>query len=152
MNMQLFSKTVDYKPTHKKKNTYVVKISPFHSLKMFALCGDTPMLVTKKNGASAQTGEAWATATRFPNPFAQYMVNEYPQLQPVMGNLSTTIVEYLDKDTGAPVLQLYPTSVYVFDGYENDYMSHLNHASRRDLNHQIEQRRKMLEMLNQKSK
>jgi len=119
---------------------------------MFALCQDTPMAVSKKNGVPQQTGEAWTTATRFPNPSAQYMVNEYKQLQPIMGELAATIIEYLDKNTDAPVLQLFPTSVYVFDGYETDYMSHLNHASRQDLKYQIEKRRKMLEIQNQKSK
>ncbi len=150
--MQLFSKTVNYKPTHKKKNTYVVMISPFCDLKMFALCKDTPMAIIKENGTARQTGAAWLTATKFPNPAAQYMVNAHQQLKPIMGELATTIAEYLDKNTGAPVLQLFPTSVHVFDGYETDYRAHLNHASRRDLKYQIEKRRKMCEMLNQNSK
>ena len=58
--------------------------------------------------------------------------------------ISTQIIEYLDKATGKPVIQVYPDSFYIFDGYEENCMAHLNHASRRDLNKQIELRKKLL--------
>lgn len=58
--------------------------------------------------------------------------------------MSATIIEYLDKDNGKPVIQLYPESSYVFEEYKHDYMSHLNHASRRDLLRQLALRDKKI--------
>ena len=58
--------------------------------------------------------------------------------------ISTQIIEYLDKNTGKPVVQVYPDSVHIFDGYEENYMSHLNHATRRDLEKQIALRERLI--------
>lgn len=131
--------------TNKKKNTYIVAMSNLARLDLFELCRHTPLAIITKNGQTVQPTGTWMITTDFPNPGAHNMVMEYKALKPYMGTLSTTIVEYLDKETGKPVIQLYPTSAHVFDGYESNYMSRLNHASRRDLNYQIKIRQQMID-------
>ena len=59
--------------------------------------------------------------------------------------MASTIVEYLDKETGRPVLMLVPTTCHIFDGYENNYMERLNHASRRDLEYQMRKREMLID-------
>ena len=58
--------------------------------------------------------------------------------------IATQIIEYLDKRTGQPVLQVFPELIQIFDGYEENYMSRLNHASRRDLKKQIALRERLI--------
>lgn len=128
----------------KKKNTYQVKFSPFAPLHYFNGCKTTPMAVVILNGKQVQTS-GWLKCTDFPNPGASDMATKHTVLREIMGEkISTQIIEYLDKYTGKPVVQLYPEMMYVFDGYEQDYMSHLNHASRRDLNKQIALRERLI--------
>lgn len=126
----------------KKKNTYVLKISGLQSMPgIFAMCKSTPLPVIVKNGQQTQSESDWMAATSFPNPGALHMQMEYKFLEPYMGEkMASTIVEYLDKETGRPVLMLFPTTCHIFDGYENNYMEHLNHASRRDLQYQMHKR------------
>ena len=66
--------------------------------------------------------------------------------------MASTVIEYLDKETGKPVLMLFPTTCYIFDGYENNYMQHLNHASRRDFEHQIKMREQCINKMRQNQK
>lgn len=132
--------------SHKKKNTYVVKLNNmFFNFTLFQLCNDTPMPVVILNGREIQQNNSWLSGTKFPNPNTYNMIAEYPQLEPTMGKLSCTIVEYLDKDNGRPVLKLFPSTIYIHNGYEKDYMTHLNHASRRDLEYQIQLRARLID-------
>lgn len=128
----------------KKKNTYQVKFSPLAPLHYFSGCKTTPMAVIILNGKQIQT-DGWLKCTEFPNPGASDMVTKQNTLREIMGEkISTQIIEYLDKNTGKPVVQVFPEMMYVFDGYEQDYMQHLNHASRRDLNKQIALRERLI--------
>ncbi len=135
----------------KKKNTYVLKLSGIMANpQLFQLCRTTPLPVITKNGAAATTPNGWVSGVPFPNPCAISMHAEYEKVLPYMGNkMASTVIEYLDKENGKPVLMLFPTTCHIFDGYEDDYMKHLNHASRRDFERQIKMREqcinKMLE-------
>lgn len=133
-------------PSHKKKNTYVIKLSSLVDYSVFGMCKNTPLAVIEKNGQSVQNAPSgWLQCTQFPNPCALYLTTEYNLLKTTMGKKAATVIEYLDKDTGAPVLMLFPQTIHVFDGYENDYKSHLNHASRRDLEYQMALRSQLID-------
>lgn len=141
--------------TKKKKNTYVVHFSALNNLEVFEYCDTTPMRVVTVNGKSVQNISGWASMTQFPNPGAHNMVTAFKKLQPIMGEkLASTIVEYLDKDTYEPVAMLFPTNEIMCRTDVVDFMKRLNHASRKDLNRQIQIRdrmmRKMLENNKQK--
>lgn len=128
----------------KHKNTYIVKIDGIMAnLQAFAMCDHTPLPVVTFNGAPVkQNAGGWMNSVRFPNPGASYMQSEYNSIVPHFGEkLASTIVEYLDKDNGAPVAYLYPTIIAICDGYDETYEKHLNHATRRDLANQITKRR-----------
>lgn len=142
---------MEFGATHKKKNTYIVKVNNLMAdTSAFGMCKNTPLPVVVLNGQRVQNGTgAWMRGTNFPNPAAASMQAEFDVLKPVMGEkLASMIIEYLDKDTGRPVLTLFPTSAYVHDGYdEKDYMAHLNHASRQDLTHQLKIREQLIDKL-----
>ena len=141
---------MEFGATHKKKNTYIVRVNNLMAdMSAFGMCKNTPLPIVVLNGQRVQNGAgAWWRGTLFPNPAAALMQAEFDSLAPVMGNkMASTIIEYLDKDTGRPVLTLFPTSAYVHDGYEQDYMSHLNHASRQDLTHQIKIREQLIDKM-----
>ena len=73
------------------------------------------------------------------------MAKKKDVLREIMGpKISTQIIEYLDKETGEPVIQVYPHMLHVFDKYKENYMERLNHASRRDLSKQIALREKLI--------
>ena len=130
--------------SHKKKNTYTICFSRIMPLHSFQLCRETPLAVIKKNGKQTQEITDWLTTTMFPNPTACEMGTIYRGSKDIIGEkIATTIIEYLDKETGEPVCQLYPHALHIFDGYEKTYMEHLNHASRRDLQRQIEIREQL---------
>ena len=135
-------------PNHKsskKKNTYQIRFSHFCDLTMFELCQTTPMGVISLNGHPINAQNGWAVCTQFPNPCACDMAKKKDILYQIMGSkLSTQIIEYLDKETGDPVIQVYPEMIHIFDGYEENYMERLNHASRRDLQRQIALREKLI--------
>ena len=131
--------------THKKKNTYVVR--PDSCAQYFSMCDSTPLYVHYLNGVEQQTGRAFVAATQFPNPAASTMVQNYNEMSSIMGDkVACTIIEYLDKDNGNPVVQVYPEYIHVFEEYKDDYKSHLNHASRADFEYQVKKRRNMLEI------
>lgn len=141
---------MEFGATHKKKNTYIVKVNNLMAdMSAFGMCQNTPLPVIVQNGKRVQNGTgAWMRGTNFPNPAAASMQAEFDVLEPVMGEkLASMIIEYLDKDTGRPVLTLFPTSTYVHDGYEKNYMAHLNHASRQDLTHQLKIREQLIDKL-----
>lgn len=128
----------------KKKNTYTIAFSPFYDESLFCLCPTTPLGVKTLNGVEQSSSTGWISCTRFPNPEAIEFAKGQPQFKEILGEkIATTIIEYLDKETGEPVVQLYPNIIYIFDKYENNYMERLNHATRRDLLKQIELRKRL---------
>ena len=136
-------------PNHiskKKKNTYVITFNVMADNTLFALCTTTPLPVIEINGVKQNTTSGgFISGRHFPNPCANDMVRSHDILREIMGDrISATIIEYLDKDTGKPVVQVYPEGWYVFDNYSTDYITHLNHASRRDLKRQIKLRENMI--------
>lgn len=129
----------------KKKNTYTIAFSAFYDATLFSMCKNTPLGVASLNGQQTQNKSGWISCTEFPNPCATRMAAKQHLLAEALGTkISTQIIEYLDKATGKPVVQVYPDSVHIFDGYEENYMSHLNHATRRDLEKQIALRERLI--------
>ncbi len=128
----------------KKKNTYTIAFSPFYDETMFSLCPKTPLGVKTLNGKEQSTSSGWISCQEFPNPEAIEFAKGQPKFKEILGDrIATTIIEYLDKKTGEPVVLLYPNIIYIFDKYENDYMEHMNHATRRDLLKQIKLRERL---------
>ena len=140
------TKTMNIPADHiskKKKNTYQIALSPLGGYDLFALCKTTPLAIACENGKNMSDG--WMKSKHFPTECAQDFAHMSAILRARLGKkISSTIIEYLDKDTGEPVAQLYPTTLYVFDKYEETYLSHLNHATRRDLQKQMDIRAKIL--------
>ena len=129
----------------KKKNTYQITFSPFMSTELFSLCKTAPLAVVVLNGKQIQESTGMISCTQFPNPGACEMAKKQTVLREIMGEkIATQIIEYLDKRTGQPVLQVFPELIQIFDGYEENYMSRLNHASRRDLKKQIALRERLI--------
>lgn len=126
------------KPSQKKKKTIVIKFSPLYDTTLFQGRKSTPLAIVKENSTKIQNESGWLKCTEFPNPCAYHMAAEYKILAPIMGELASTITEYMDKETGQPVLMLFPTTdVYIFDSFEENYMSRLNHASRRNFYYRV---------------
>lgn len=139
-------KTSPRRISKKKKNTYIITFNVMADNTLFASSPATPLPVVEVNGVKQDTTSGgYIKGLKFPNPCASEMVRSHDILHEIMGNrISATIIEYLDKDTGKPVVQVYPEGWYVFDNYGPDYMRHLNHASRRDLKHQLKIRDNMI--------
>lgn len=139
-------------PNHvskKLKNTYTVKFSPFCDTGLFCLCKTTPLAVIKLNGQTTQPSDGWLSCTMFPNPYASEMQAAYQDMAKFDEKTATTIIEYLDMSSGKPVLYIFPTGMHIIDEYKNDYATHLNHATRRDIARQIKLRQKLLAQMNQ---
>jgi len=63
-----------YKPTKKKKNTYIVHLTCMIKPGIHELCSSTPLAVVKLNGVPTENAQkAFMTCTRFPNPGACQM-------------------------------------------------------------------------------
>lgn len=131
----------------KKKNTYIIVFSPFYDSTLFSLCAKTPLEIAKTNGIKAEP-RAFAHLTQFPNPFACQMQHFYTIASESDKKIASTIIEYLDKETGTPVAQLYPNGLHLFVGNQKTFTDRLNHASRRDLAYQIKQRQEFMNRLN----
>ena len=150
-----------FKPTHKKKNTYIVQLTDMLvDFDAFSRCQNTIMHVATLNGKAMQPEGGWLRCAEFPNPCATIMTENFRKYKPIMGEkLASTIVEYLDKETGEPVLSLFPQNQVHFHktgingfvkitqeqdniclwlprGTEQEPMR-LNHASRQDLFQQV---------------
>lgn len=132
--------------TKKKKNTYIVSLNnPLYDASGWGLRRSTKLAIMSKNGEQMfNPYNAWCEVSDFPNPAAHHMVTEYKTLAPLMNRTAQTVIEYLDKDNGEPVLMVFPSEIHVFDCYKNDYMSHLNHATRRDFKFQLKKREELL--------
>lgn len=168
--------TGQYGPTHKKKNTYVVELDNIMlDLPLFGSCKNTPIAVITLNGEEYQPKTDFLKCSQFPNPGASEMFYAHKALKPFMGEkLSSTIVEYLDKNSGKPVLTLYPQNQIFFHNFDKTAAVHiegkclyladvtekevkeicysLNHATRRDLFHQVEKRQKFIQKYNNEQK
>ena len=103
-----------FRPTRKKKNTYVVSLS--NILGDLSVFEETPLAVVTLNGETVQNNTDWLKAIKFPNPGAKYMYQSHGRLSIIMGEkLASTIVEYLDKKTGEPILTLFPQNWLFFN-------------------------------------
>ena len=173
--MIMFKKTKEtsapkvYKPTHKKKNTYIVQLSNvLASFNAFAACQETPLPVIILNGEQIQKPGDWMASKQFPNPCATKMAHDFKYCKPIMGEkIASTIVEYLDKETNEPAVTLFPQNQTYFHksgisdiikvtkqgeniniwfarGAEID-LARLNHASRQDFINQVLLRNNLLQ-------
>lgn len=134
------------KTQEQEKNIYTIDLPCPDYAMMYSMRKTTPLDVVSLNGHQIHNYSAFKQLTEFPNPCANRMVAEQHLLAEALGTkISTQIIEYLDKATGKPVVQVYPDSFHIFDGYEKNYMSHLSHAMRRDLNEQIDQRNRLMD-------
>ena len=137
--------------SRKKKNTYEIALSgAMVDTSYFRLCKATPLAVIILNGKQVQENTTgFLSCTEFPNPYASEMQSVYNQMAGFDKKIATTIIEYLDKDTAKPVLYVFPHSIHINDGYKENYEEHLNHASRQDLEKQINLRKKILDAISQ---
>ncbi len=129
----------------KLKNNYVIDLNNVYSVSIFfEFCSETPMHVIAKNGEQIIKKSDFNELKWFPNPGAHEMVKFYDLNKGTMGEkLASTIIEYLDKNTKEPCMWLFPNnSVSVACKYHKDVdiSKLLNHASRRDLERQINMR------------
>ena len=100
----------------KKKNTYTIAFSALYDATLYSMCPNTPLGVVILNGQAIKNNSGWISCTEFPNPCATRMAANQKILTEALGpKLSTQIIEYLDKATGKPVVQVYPDSVHIFE-------------------------------------
>lgn len=137
-----------FKPTKKLKKTYEAKFDGLMvDLSFWSECESTPLPVIKINGQPVRNTGTWMNATKFQNPGASEMLQLYksPKWREIVGEkYATTIVEYLDKDTGEPALQIYPSGIALAllvdstdeQSFESYIKNHFNHATRQDITKQ----------------
>ncbi len=84
---------------------------------------------------------------KFTRSGASLIQTEYNEIVPYFGSdLARTVIEYLDKDTGKPVILLFPTTIHIFDGYnEKNYIQHLSRRAQNDFYRQMEIRTAMID-------
>ncbi len=134
----------------KKKNTYLINFNVMCNFNVFSECKETPLPLLCENGVKQTSATGWIKSKPFPNPCAYDMAVTYKASQ--MGEkIASTIIEYLDKETNEPVVQLYPSSYYVFNDDEN-FLNRLNHASKRNFQRELEKRLKIVNASIQKTK
>ena len=70
---------MEFGATHKKKNTYIVKVNNLMAdTSAFGMCQNTPLPVIVQNGQRVQNGTgAWMRGTNFPNPAYQSTVRGF---------------------------------------------------------------------------
>ena len=135
------------------KNTYTITSSVLTDLTLFELCQETPLPVITINGKEQNQSSGFVSCKNFPNPCATSMAAKYKINTEVFGQkIAKTIIEYLDKETNQPVVLVFPNMMHVFDGFEENYLERLNHATRRDLLAQIKLRENLIAKFNQNHK
>ena len=160
-----------YKPTHKKKETLMLDLfGGSCDPRWFSDCKNTPISVITINGKPVQDDTSFVREmTQFPNPGASTMAAAFPKWETIINAKSgNTVVRYLDKKTGEPVLMLFPQNYIYFyklnkthaisiahNGDETifelgnqeqiDEMSRLNHASLKDFFYQVQKRQNDIE-------
>lgn len=146
-----------FKPTQKKKNTYILHLNTMTCAGMFSMCDSTPLPVIKINGVETPSAHsAFMECTHFPNPGASQMESLFqnaPEYRIIMGaKMSQTIIEYLDKTSGKPALMLFPNGHVesLIPGVDANAVvgKHLNHASRRDFIYQYGRIIEMVKIIN----
>lgn len=97
------------------------------------------------SGATPQISREYIK--KFTRNKASIIQSEYNEIVPYFGfDLARTVIEYLDKDTGAPVIMLFPTTTHIFDGYnEKNYIQHLSRRAQNDLYKEMELRASMID-------
>lgn len=135
----------EFKPTRKKKNTYIVNLNTMTMPGAFEQCPDTPLAIIKINGVETENAHGgFMSCTQFPNPGAStidVLYHKCPEWRIIMGVTASTIIEYMDKESGKPALILYPNG-QVQSRIPNEdeskvIFTRLNHASRRDFIYQF---------------
>ncbi len=120
-----------YKQTKKHKNTYIVQYQTDRETPTFIGCKTAPIRVFKKNG------EIINRLVFFKNPELAKFIIKYTKLCENYGKTKAcTIVEYLDKKTGLPVIvQFADETVSLVPGkkWYTVANTQLNHATRADL-------------------
>lgn len=143
----------EFKPTKKMKNTYIVRLNTMSMPGAFEWCPSTPLAVIKINGVETDNANSgFMSCTQFPNPGAStidVLYHRAPEWRIIMGDqVATTIIEYMDKQSGKPVLMLYPNghvhSLVANEDANTVIGTRLNHASRRDF---IYQYNKIIELV-----
>ncbi len=110
-----------------KKDTYTI-----------ALDGTVGLNIVTVNGHVAGRD---VCAPMIPMAELAQMYTEHTEMTFIYGRkMATTIIEYRDKDTNAPIAVIYPQGFFVYPGYESNYRSRMNHATRRDFEYQIRRR------------
>ena len=132
------------------KNTYVFEIN--HNVAgrfERGLFNPAELAVVRKNGEHTYSQKNILTDGTVDASHMHNMIQCYDMLEPHMGIIAATAIEYLDKDTGNPVIILFPASAHICREYDHKtYSNHLNHAARRDLAYQIQLRNIMIERVN----
>lgn len=147
----------EFGQTRKKKNTYIVNLNTIMIPGAHELCQSSPLPVIKINGVETENAHrGWMSGTNFPNPGAstiEKLWHRCPEWRIIMGNkMASTIIEYMDKESGKPVLQLYPSGHVVSMTGDNDIekivATRLNHASRNDIVYQHKRIAELVEIVN----
>lgn len=151
--MKLFCKNFDrdtecksntvYRNSHKRKDTYNVKIDgTFINYAVFGDCYGTPLSVVSVNGVpQVEQAEGYMDTVKFPNPGANEMAINFQKFKHIFGDtIASTVIQYKDKVTNAPVLTLFPHMVdSVYDDIDIA-LAHLNRATRKDFLFQLQLR------------
>lgn len=120
-----------------KKKTYVVRMDTAVDYDLCYRADKTPYVVETVNGQPA-----CQYLRDFPNPDAHAIYAIAGLLKEIMGDrLAHTVIEYLDKKTGAPVAYVFPTYEHLV---RPDAMKRMNHLSRRDFEYECELRRNLV--------
>ncbi|MBO7509239.1 MAG: hypothetical protein J6T57_03120 [Alphaproteobacteria bacterium] len=136
-------KTIDRSKSRKKKTTYVVEIDGMLvNYSSFEKCENTPLVVSEKNGEVQQQNDSgWKLTTMFKNPGANAMVTNSKLFKLIFGEkIARMIIEYNDKETGKPIITLFPDMIYTEYGGIAESLTHLNHETCRDCLRQIKLR------------
>lgn len=129
------------------KNTYVFSINRLVAHRFARGLFDTShVALVRRNGEHTYEQKNILTDGSVDIAHCVNMIQDYDLLEPVMGIIAATAVEYLDKDTGKPVVILFPASTHFCHGYDaTTYNKHLNHTSRHDLAYQMRIREQMID-------
>ena len=131
--------------SRKRKNAYVVKIEGvLANYNAFGGCKEMPLIVAEKNGEIQKT-DGWAATTMFKNPGALDIVLNHEKYKEIFGErIASMIIDYCDKNSGIPVVTLFPNMIWVDGENMNDVLGRMNHETRRDCLRQIKMRKDLL--------
>ena len=129
---------IDRSKSRKKKTTYIVKIDGvLANYSAYEMCKNTPLIVLEKNGEYQSSG-GWDVATEFLNPGANDMDVNFKLYKQIFGErIASMVIEYNDRETGKPVITLFPNIILSQYSKLADSLARLNHETRRDCVRQI---------------